>query len=114
MTSRIAYIDDSSENLKCLATIFNKEFPFETYQDPDKFLGNFDQTSYGSILLDIHMPSISGFSLYEKIIRHQNYNGCPIIFISSDDSDCAKIKSHKQRNSTRRNAGPSEVENQVL
>jgi two-component system response regulator VanR len=39
------------------------------------------------------MPEMDGFSLYEKIIEHPHYNGCPILFISSDDSDSARIKS---------------------
>ena len=39
------------------------------------------------------MPIIDGFSLYEKIVEHQNYNGCPILFISGDETDAIRIKS---------------------
>jgi DNA-binding response OmpR family regulator len=44
-------------------------------------------------MVDIHMPTLDGFELYEKIVAHPHYNGCPVLFISSDDSDQARIRS---------------------
>ena len=93
MKSCIAYIDDDIANLECVKTVFNADFRVEIFQDPNAFLSKFSEASYGSILVDVHMPNISGFSLYEKIIQHPNYNGCPILFISSDDSETSRIKS---------------------
>lgn len=93
MKAGIAYIDDNKLNLDCIKTILNQDFEVETFQKPEHFLTKFEATSYTSILVDIHMPTLDGFSLYEKIIEHPHYNGCPILFISSDDSDNARIKS---------------------
>jgi DNA-binding response OmpR family regulator len=39
------------------------------------------------------MPRIDGFRLYEKIVSNPNYDGCPIFFFSSDQSEINRIKS---------------------
>lgn len=93
MKSEIAYIDDDILNLDCIKTILEKDFGVSTYTKPDQFLESIGEISYSSILVDIRMPSMDGYTLYEKILEHPRYNGCPILFISSDDSDEVRIKS---------------------
>lgn len=93
MLSDIAYVDDNFSNLEAIQMIFSNEFKVHAYQRPEKFLEAFGAVSYKAILLDIHMPEINGFDLYELIIANPLYTGCPILFISSDDSDAARIKS---------------------
>lgn len=93
MKSEIAYVDDNSLNLECIETILGQDFYVRPFSKPEKFLNTFADSSYSAIMVDIHMPTMDGFTLYEKIIEHPNYNGCPILFISSDDSDSARIKS---------------------
>ncbi|MGE3608658.1 MAG: response regulator transcription factor [Bacteriovoracaceae bacterium] len=93
MKSEIAYIDDSQLNLDCIKTIFDQDFEVQIFSKPELFLTKFPKSSYSCILIDIHMPTMDGFTLYEKVIEHPIYNGCPILFISSDDSDAARIKS---------------------
>ena len=94
MKSRIAYIDDNTDNLECIKLIFNDQFDVDTFHQPEKFINGFNDVSpYAAIMVDIHMPTIDGFSLYEKIVEHTNYNGCPILFISGDESDAIRIKS---------------------
>lgn len=89
----VAYIDDNQLNLECIKTILDQEYNVKIFLQPDKFLETFGNNSYASILVDIHMPRLDGFSLYEKILEHPHYNGCPIFFISSDNSDEARIRS---------------------
>lgn len=76
-----------------MATVFGKKYQFDTFQDPDLFLSSIVPGNYDALLLDVHMPNVSGFALYEKVMSSPGYNGCPIIFISSDYSDSARIKS---------------------
>ncbi len=93
MKRNLAYIDDCPQNLDCIGMIMQDKFNVVTYTDPHLFLTEFSKSNYQVILLDIHMPKMDGFLIYEKIIEHHYYNGCPIIFISSDDSDTNRIKS---------------------
>lgn len=89
----IAYIDDNYLNLEAIKLVLEKEFVVRTFQKPEIFLSEFETSSYITILIDVLMPTLDGYALYEKIIVHPHYNGCPILFISSDDSDSARIKS---------------------
>jgi DNA-binding response OmpR family regulator len=93
LNSHICYIDDSQLNLDHIKTVLAADFTVDTFQHPDAFLKQLEASSYAALLVDIHMPEMDGFSLYEKIIAHPNYNGCPILFISSDDSDHSRIRS---------------------
>ncbi|MBA2404715.1 MAG: response regulator transcription factor, partial [Bdellovibrionales bacterium] len=93
MKQRLVYIDDNLSNLDCIGLIFEREFSVETFQNPIDFLKQFQDSLISAILVDIHMPIMNGFALYEKIIEHEKYNGCPIVFISSDDTDASRIKS---------------------
>ena len=93
MKPRIGYIDDNNLNLECISLCLGEDFEVETFLNGKTFLENYDQSSFTAIILDIHMPVIDGFSLYEKIIAHSHYNGCPIFFFSSDDSDQSRLKS---------------------
>lgn len=92
MKSRIAYIDDNRLNLECIKTILDGEFEVSIFSKPEKFLSEYNG-SFDAILIDIHMPTLDGFMVYEKIIEMPQYNGCPVLFISSDISDYARIKS---------------------
>ncbi|MFP5385096.1 MAG: response regulator transcription factor [Bacteriovoracia bacterium] len=93
MRPEIAYIDDNKLNLDCVKTILQQDFRVATFNKPKAFLEMFPKASYEAIIVDIHMPEMNGFNLYESLIEHTQYNGCPILFISSDDSDTARIKS---------------------
>ncbi len=93
MDSRIAYIDDSLANLEVLEIILEKHFKVDIFQNPLLFLEKFPSASYDAIILDIHMPGIDGFTVYEKVMESSAYNGCPILFLSSDDTDSTRIRS---------------------
>lgn len=93
MKKTVAYIDDSHLNLELIETVFRDDFEVLGFTSAEKFLSQFPKLSVAAILTDIHMPEMDGFALYEKIVTNPRYNGCPILFISSDDSDNAKIKS---------------------
>jgi DNA-binding response OmpR family regulator len=93
LKAEIAYVDDNTFNLECIKTIFDQDFNVQTFQKPENFLDKFISSSFATIMVDIHMPTLDGFELYEKIVAHPHYNGCPVLFISSDDSDQARIRS---------------------
>lgn len=93
MKYEIACVDDSKLNLDCMVTILESDFSVHAYDKHDAFLKEIGTKKFDCILLDLHMPEGDGFSLYEKVLAHPKFNGCPIFFISSDDSEQARIKS---------------------
>lgn len=93
MNTNIAYVDDSQSNLECIGLILESAFEVHLFNDPLRFLSEYTTTAYSAILVDIHMPLMDGFDLYERIIEAPHYDGCPIFFISSDDTDENRIRS---------------------
>lgn len=93
MRYEIACVDDSKLNLEFMETVLEKDFQVSSYLSQEKFLSDLTKRGFDCILLDLHMPEGDGFSLYEKILALPEFNGCPIFFISTDDSEEARIKS---------------------
>lgn len=93
MRYEIACIDDSQMNLDYMATLMAKDFSVQTWTSQKSFLEELSHKKFDCILLDIHMPEGDGFSLYEKILAHPAFIGCPIFFISTDDSEAQRIRS---------------------
>lgn len=93
MRYEIACVDDSKLNLDYMVTLLGTDFSVYPFQQQNVFLEGLGKKNYDCILLDLHMPEGDGFSLYEKILAHPKFNGCPIFFISTDDSEETRIKS---------------------
>jgi two-component system, OmpR family, response regulator ChvI len=60
-------------------------FEVDTYNDPLVALSNYRPNSYDLLLLDIRMPAMNGFELYDKIKRIDNK--VKVCFISAYDVD---------------------------
>lgn len=43
-----------------------------------------------AILLDLHMPMISGFTILESLRQHPRWKDIPVIIFTMDDSDAAR------------------------
>lgn len=93
MKYEIACVDDSKLNLDCIATILESDFLVHPFLSQNLFLSQIKLKQFDCIMLDLHMPEGDGFSLYEKVMAMPDFNGCPIFFISSDDSQESRIKS---------------------
>ena len=93
MKRRLAYIDDNMSNLEATEKIFSNDFSVHVYQNPFDFLSQFQHEKFCAILVDIHLSIMDCFELLEKIVGHDRYDGCPISFIASDDSEMNRIKS---------------------
>ena len=60
-------------------------FVVDTYNDPLVALSNYRPNSYDLLLLDIKMPKMNGFELYEEIKKLDNK--VKVCFISAYDVD---------------------------
>lgn len=93
MKRKIAYIDDSDLNLEAWAEFLRNDFEVDCFQRAKNFLKNYPQRQYEAILVDLHMPEMNGFEVYEALVQHPQYNGCPILIVSSDTSEESRVKS---------------------
>ncbi|MGE3608659.1 MAG: response regulator transcription factor [Bacteriovoracaceae bacterium] len=91
----LVYFDDDSHNLDSFHELLKDDFRVIGCSEPELYSKIIETNHIHGFLIDVHMPIIDGFSLYEKIIDHPFYNGCPIFFISGDQSDENKIKSYR-------------------
>ena len=65
---RILLVDDEVDVARSFSLAFQKDgFVVDTYNDPIKALSNFKTDLYDIVLLDIRLPNMDGFELYEKI-----------------------------------------------
>lgn len=65
-------------------------FEVETYNDSVKALSNFKANSYDFVLLDIKMPNMSGFELYDKIRKLDSR--VKVCFISAFDPNSDELR----------------------
>jgi DNA-binding response OmpR family regulator len=67
LKKKILIVDDESDVCFTIKAMLNDYgFDAEIYTDPVKALKDFKQDFYGLIILDIKMPEINGFELYNQ------------------------------------------------
>jgi two-component system, OmpR family, response regulator ChvI len=91
---RILVVDDEMDITLSfsLALVDSGLFEVDTYNDPLVALSNYRPNSYDLLLLDIKMPNMNGFELYDKIKRIDNK--VKICFISAYDVDYTALREH--------------------
>jgi DNA-binding response OmpR family regulator len=66
--NRIMIVDDEDDiNLLFKMVLEDNEFKVDTFNDPLIALQNYTAGSYDLLLLDMLMPKMNGFELYQKI-----------------------------------------------
>ena len=66
--NRILIVDDEDDiNLLFKMVLEDNGFKVDTFNDPLTALQNFTAGSYDLLILDMLMPNMNGFELYEKI-----------------------------------------------
>ena len=86
----VTIVDDVKDNLKSYNELLSPTFNLELIQNPLDLLSFLGKTETDLIILDLHMPTMNGFELYEKFkISHPDL---PVIFLSGDPSEESIIK----------------------
>jgi DNA-binding response OmpR family regulator len=68
ITKRILIVDDEPDVCEILKKVFEQSgFNADSYDDPILALKNFKAGSYELLLLDIKMPEMDGFHLYQEM-----------------------------------------------
>lgn len=91
----LVYFDDQIQNIEAFKDLLEENFHVVGCNDATKFSQVLHENHPHAFLLDVHMPFMDGHQLYENIINHPLYNGCPVFFISGDQSEENKLRSYK-------------------
>jgi CheY-like chemotaxis protein len=88
---RVLIVDDESDiNLTFKTGLEANGFTVDTFSDPVLALSNFKPSVYDHLLLDVRMPQINGFELYEKFRKiDSNIKAC---FIKAHDVHYQPLK----------------------
>lgn len=82
LKNRILIVDDEPDIAQVLKMGLEKNgFVVDTYNDPLDVVSNFKADSYDLLLLDIKMPKMTGFELYDRL--HQIDEKAKICFITA-------------------------------
>jgi len=86
----ITIVDDLTENLQNYNDLLSPSFNLELIQNPLKLFEYLMESSTDLLLLDLHMPSMNGFDLYQRVKTTNPH--LPVIFLSGDPSEDSIIK----------------------
>jgi CheY-like chemotaxis protein len=83
--NKILIVDDDPEITKTFTMVLEDSglYEVDSYNDPLIALQNFETNFYDLLLLDIRMPNMNGFELYDKIEKIDNK--VKVCFISAYD-----------------------------
>ncbi len=86
----VTIVDDSKDNLRSYKDLLNTTFDLELIDQPLDLLDFLSKSTTDLIVLDLHMPNINGFELYQKFkVTHPQM---PVIFLSGDPSEESVVK----------------------
>jgi two-component system, OmpR family, response regulator ChvI len=82
--NRILIVDDEPDiTLSFKMILEGNGFKVDTYNDPVDAKGNFKAGSYDLVILDIRMPKMDGFQLYEELKKIDDK--VKVVFITAFD-----------------------------
>ncbi len=83
---RLYIVDDNESvcrSLKLLLTTYG--FEVSTFTSAEKFFGTVSDKDRGCLIMDIHMPGLSGWEALKRIVEFKI--DCPVIMISANKTD---------------------------
>ncbi len=86
----LTIVDDDLRTLKMYEDLLAEKYKLELIQNPLKLKDFIKANKTDLILIDLHMPQISGIDLYEML--KNDLKNIPVIFISSNPSDESIVK----------------------
>lgn len=92
---RVAVFDDEVDNIQVFKDNFSNDFDFVFEDSSLNYEDVLKQGPFDAIVIDIHMPYLDGFKLFEKIQSNSFYNGCPLIYCTSDRTDSTNLDALK-------------------
>lgn len=86
----ITIVDDIADNLKSYNELLSSTFNLELIQNPVDLLTFLSKNNTDLVVLDLHMPGMNGFELYQKF--KSTHPELPTVFLSGDPSEESIVK----------------------
>ena len=85
----IAIVEDDASFNRALERLLNASgFATLAFASAEEFLASAKPNSYACVILDIHLPGISGLELFDRLSAD---HGCPrVIFITAEDAEAVR------------------------
>lgn len=81
---RILVVDDSIANLKFVESILKDRYKLVMVKSGEKALAYLEKNMVDLILLDIMMPEMDGFEVYERIKKLDTNKNVSVVFLTAD------------------------------
>ena len=91
---KIFAVDDEYDllfTIKKVVEFYNKDYSVTTIDSGKKLFNLLEKTIPDLILLDIMIPDINGWEIFNKLKTNLKWKKIPVIFISSVADDTSKI-----------------------
>ena len=87
-------VDDESDIIEILRVgLEDNGFKVDAFTDPQEALSSFKAGTYDLLLLDVRMPKLNGFELYEQIKKIDNNNNkAKVCYITAYEINYEKIR----------------------
>jgi FixJ family two-component response regulator len=83
----------------CLATTAaGVRFETNAFGSAEEFLASYAPESHACLILDIHLPGISGFELFDRLSASDPQ--LPVIFVTAEDRESIRYRAHRISNTT--------------
>lgn len=93
MSDWITVVDDDTSNLRMASHILSGErLRVSCLRSGEELLKFLESNRPDLILLDIHMPGLSGFETLERIRAEKELSDIPVIFLTADDDTDTETK----------------------
>ena len=81
----VLIVDDSVENLNSLRSILENDYKIFVATSGESALKIMNRTIPDLVLLDVIMPGMSGFDVFNEMKKHEDLKAIPVIFVTGDN-----------------------------
>ena len=90
----IAIVDDDSRFNRAMQRLLRASgFETDGFGSAEDFLTHHAPSSHACLILDIHLPGMSGFELFDRLSAYDPQ--LPVIFVSAEGSERIRDQAHR-------------------
>ena len=94
--TKILVVDDDSLNLMFAQKLLGEEFRTDCVKSGKEALEYLKSELPNLILLDLHMPEMSGFEVLEQIMQEDRLKEIPVVFLTADNDRESEIEGFRR------------------